>query len=297
MNNSRNYATQRTPINLQPLISRGPSMQKHFIEIDGARMSYVDQGQGFPVLLGHSYLWSAAMWQPQIDALSQHFRVIVPELWGHGDSDAPPCTTTDMSALTRQHLALLDALNIPQCHLVGLSVGGMWGAQLAIEHPERVDRLVLMDTYLGAEPEATRQKYFALLDAASAAGHFSDELLDIIVPIFFHAGGQTVPEIRDQFRADLKASTAESIRHSLDPMGRVIFGRPDLLPQLCAIAGERAIVLCGDQDIPRPPEESNEMARIIGCLAAQIPFAGHISSLENPKVVNDFLLNWLPRKA
>lgn len=297
MNNSRNYATQRTPINLQPLISRGPSMQKHFIEIDGARMSYVDQGQGFPVLLGHSYLWSAAMWQPQIDALSQHFRVIVPELWGHGDSDAPPCTTTDMSALTRQHLALLDALNIPQCHLVGLSVGGMWGAQLAIEHPERVDRLVLMDTYLGAEPEATRQKYFALLDAASAAGHFSDQLLDIIVPIFFHAGGQTVPEIRDQFRADLKASTAETIRHSLDPMGRVIFGRPDLLPQLCAIAGERAIVLCGDQDIPRPPEESNEMARIIGCLAAQIPFAGHISSLENSKVVNEFLLNWLPRKA
>ncbi|WP_288441655.1 alpha/beta fold hydrolase [uncultured Pseudomonas sp.] len=272
-------------------------MQKHFIEIDGARISYVDQGQGFPVLLGHSYLWSAAMWQPQIDALSQHFRVIVPELWGHGDSDAPPPTTTDMSALTRQHLALLDALNIPQCHLVGLSVGGMWGAQLAIEHPERVDRLVLMDTYLGAEPEATRQKYFALLDAASAAGHFSDQLLDIIVPIFFHAGGQTVPEIRDQFRADLKASTAETIRHSLDPMGRVIFGRPDLLPQLCALAGERAIVLCGDQDIPRPPEESNEMARIIGCLAAHIPFAGHISSLENSKVVNEFLLNWLPRKA
>ncbi len=56
-------------------------MQKHFIEIDGARMSYVDQGQGFPVLLGHSYLWSAEMWQPQVEALSQHFRVIVPELW------------------------------------------------------------------------------------------------------------------------------------------------------------------------------------------------------------------------
>ena len=88
-------------------------MQRHFIEIDGARMSYVDQGQGFPVLLGHSYLWSAEMWQPQIAALSEHFRVIVPELWGHGGSDAPPATTTDMSALARQHLALLDALDIP----------------------------------------------------------------------------------------------------------------------------------------------------------------------------------------
>lgn len=102
-------------------------MQRHFIEIDGARMSYIDQGQGFPVLLGHSYLWSAEMWQPQIDALSQHFRVIVPELWGHGGSDAPPAMTIDMHSLVRQHLALLDALDITKCHLVGLSVGGMWG--------------------------------------------------------------------------------------------------------------------------------------------------------------------------
>lgn len=272
-------------------------MQKHFIEIDGARMSYVDQGQGFPVLLGHSYLWSAAMWQPQIDALSRHFRVIVPELWGHGDSDAPPASTTDMSALARQHLALLDALDIAQCHLVGLSVGGMWGAQLAIEQPHRVDRLVLMDTFLGAEPEATRLKYFGLLDAASAAGCFSDPLLDIIVPIFFHAGGETVPHVREAFRAALKSSSAEVIRQSLDPMGRVIFGRPDFLARLGELHGERTIVLCGDQDIPRPPEESNEMARIIGCLAAQIPYAGHISSLENPKVVNDFLLNWLPQRS
>lgn len=272
-------------------------MQKHFIDIDGARMSYVDQGQGFPVLLGHSYLWSAEMWQPQIEALSRHFRVIVPELWGHGGSDAPPASTTDMSALARQHLALLDALDIPKCHLVGLSVGGMWGAQLAIEQPERVDRLVLMDTFLGAEPEATRLKYFGLLDAASAAGFFPEPLLDIVVPIFFHAQGQTVPEVRDHFRATLKACTARTIRDSLDPMGRVIFGRPDLLPRLGELPAERTIVICGDQDIPRPPEESAEMARIIGCLAAQIPFAGHISSLENPQVVNDFLLNWLPRNA
>lgn len=47
-----------------------------------------------------------------------------------------------------------------------------------------------MDTYLGAEPDATRLKYFGLLDAASAAGGFSDALLDIVVPIFFHAGAR-----------------------------------------------------------------------------------------------------------
>ncbi|WDY58262.1 alpha/beta fold hydrolase [Pseudomonas sp. PSKL.D1] len=270
-------------------------MQRQYVETDGARMSYVDQGEGFPVLLGHSYLWDAEMWQPQIEALSKQFRVIVPEIWGHGASDAPPGTTTDMNALARQHLKLLDALDIDKCHLVGLSVGGMWGARLAVEHPQRVDRVVLMDTYLGAEPAETRDKYFALLEAAKAAGSFPDPLLDIIVPIFFHADGQTAPEEREKFRAKLKASTAETIRDSFYPLGRLIFGRTDFLPRLNEMASERTFILCGDKDIPRPPEESSEMSRIIGCLAAQIPVAGHISSLENPKVINDFLLNWLPR--
>lgn len=272
-------------------------MHKQFIEIDDARMSYIDQGHGFPVLLGHSYLWSADMWQPQIEALSKHFRVLVPELWGHGDSDTPPSTTVDMNALVRQHLAFLDALNISKCHLVGLSVGGMWGAPLAIEQPERVDRLVLMDTYLGAEPETTHQQYFALLDAANAAGEFSDQLLDTIVPIFFHAGGQTVPSIRERFRAQLKGQSAQALHSSLVPMGRLIFGRPSWLPRLSELPAERTIILCGDQDTPRPPTEANEMARSINCLAALIPQAGHISNLENPEAVNAFLLNWLPRNS
>ncbi|MGE7993811.1 alpha/beta fold hydrolase [Pseudomonas sp. NPDC089554] len=272
-------------------------MEKQFIEIDGARMSYIDQGEGFPILLGHSYLWSAEMWKPQIEALSQHFRVLVPDLWGHGQSDLPPATTTDLEALARQHVAFLDALDIERCHLVGLSVGGMWGAVLAAQNPERVDRIVLMDTYLGAEPEATRNYYFSLLDKASGAGEFTDELLDIIVPIFFRTDGLTPPELRDQFRQDMKAFSAEAIRGGIDPMGRVTFGRKDLLNYLSDLPAERTIVLCGDQDKPRPPHESNEMSQLIGCLAAQVPFAGHIANLENPAVVSDFLLNWLPRNA
>lgn len=264
--------------------------------IDGQPLHYLDLGNGPAVLLGSSYLWDRDMWAPQIEALSQQYRVLVPELWGHGESGPLPASTRSLDDLARQALALLDQLEIAQVNLVGLSVGGMWGARLALQAPGRVNSLVLMDTYLGAEPEATRLKYFGLLDAASAAGLFPEPLLDIVVPIFFHAGGQTVPEVRDGFRSALKASSAEVIRNSLDPMGRVIFGRPDLLGRLGELKGDRTIVICGDQDIPRPPEESNEMARIIGCLAAQIPFAGHISSLENPQVVNAFLLNWLPRK-
>ncbi|MBA5844985.1 alpha/beta fold hydrolase, partial [Escherichia coli] len=66
--------------------------------------------------------------------------------------------------------ALLDALEIEQCAVVGLSVGGMWGARLALREPQRVRSLVLMDASLEAEPEATRLRYFGMLDAIAAAG-------------------------------------------------------------------------------------------------------------------------------
>ncbi|MDA6077685.1 hypothetical protein O0544_19320 [Edwardsiella anguillarum] len=53
-------------------------------------MYYEDHGSGFPLVLGHSYLFDADMWRPQIEALSARYRVIVPELWGHGRSAALP---------------------------------------------------------------------------------------------------------------------------------------------------------------------------------------------------------------
>lgn len=65
---------------------------------------------------------------------------------------------------------LLDALKIDRCAVVGLSVGGMWGAELALREPERVSALIMLDTDLGAEPEATRQRYFQMLDAIAALG-------------------------------------------------------------------------------------------------------------------------------
>ncbi|MFP3710763.1 alpha/beta fold hydrolase, partial [Paraburkholderia sp. SIMBA_009] len=92
----------------------------------------------------HSYLWDAAMWAPQIDALSSRYRVIVPDLWGHGASGPLPEGTQTLDDLAEHASALLDALEIDACAVVGLSVGGMWGARLALREPRRVRSLVLM---------------------------------------------------------------------------------------------------------------------------------------------------------
>ncbi|BCQ63709.1 hypothetical protein PBOI14_54590 [Pseudomonas sp. Boi14] len=64
----------------------------------------------------------------------------------------------------------------------------MWGARLALAAPQRIDGLVLMDTYLGAEPAPTRQYYFSLFQQIEDSGLIAEPLLDIVVPIFFRPG-------------------------------------------------------------------------------------------------------------
>ena len=267
-----------------------------FVTIDGQPLHYIDQGTGPAVLLAGSYLWDQAMWAPQIAALTQQYRVIAPDLWGHGQSGPKPPTTTSLDDIARQGLALLDHLDIECVTLVGLSVGGMWGARLALSAPGRINGLVLMDTYLGEEPELTRDYYFSLLKQIEEAGVITPQLLDTIVPIFFHPDIDRESALYQDFRASLAALPSDRLRQSIVPMGRITFGRDDLLPRLGELDADTTLLMCGDQDQPRPPAETREMAELIGCPYVLVPEAGHISNLENERFVTEALLEFLAQR-
>ncbi|VEF12066.1 alpha/beta hydrolase [Pseudomonas fluorescens] len=266
-----------------------------FFTVDGQALHYIDQGTGPAVLLAGSYLWDQAMWAPQIAALAADYRVIALDLWGHGESGPLPQGTTSLDDIARQAQALLDHLDIDHVTLIGLSVGGMWGARLALAAPQRINGLVLMDTYLGVEPEPTRQYYFSLFKQIEDTGEISEPLLDIVVPIFFRPGIDPQSALYQNFRAKLAAYPADRLRDSIVPMGRITFGRDDLLPRLSELNAATMLVLCGDQDKPRPPSEAKEMAELIGCPWALVPEAGHISNLENPEFVTEALSQFLAK--
>jgi pimeloyl-ACP methyl ester carboxylesterase len=155
------------------------------VDIDGSTMSVLDVGSGPAIVLAGSFLWDASMWAPQIAALSDRYRVIVPELWGHGRSGAMPAGTRTMKDLARQHLTLLDALEVGSCAVVGLSVGGMWGAETALMAPARVSSLVLMGTSLAAEPNETRDAYFGMLAAIEQHGTVPAPVQMAAMSLFF----------------------------------------------------------------------------------------------------------------
>ncbi len=258
-------------------------------------LTHHDIGTGFPIVLGGSYLWGRSMWAPQIQLLSRRYRLIIPELPGH-DNDLPlSAALTTPACLAREVGRLLDALDIRQYAVAGLSVGGMWAAELALQHPEQVRSMILMDTYLGAEPEASRQRYFGMLDLIEQLGCIPEAMAEQIVPLFFRPGIATDDPIRLLFRQRLLSWPRERLLNAVVPLGRLIFGRPDRLSALKDLDPETTLILSGELDLPRPLTEARQMAERIGCRLQSIPDAGHISTLENPTFVSVQLDAWLQR--
>ncbi len=114
----------------------------------GIRTNYHDSGgAGAPVLLIHGSgpgVSAWANWRLVMPALAQQARVIAPDMVGFGYTERPQDFVYNMDAWVRQAVGLLDALGIERTDLVGNSFGGGLSLALAIAHPERVRRLVLM---------------------------------------------------------------------------------------------------------------------------------------------------------
>jgi 2-hydroxy-6-oxo-octa-2,4-dienoate hydrolase len=113
----------------------------------GLRTNYLEAGSGVPVVLLHGSgpgVTAYANWRLTMPALAQRFRVVAPDLMGFGFTERPSDHTYDVGRWTAQVVDLLDALGLQQVSLVGNSFGGGIALRLATEHPERVDRLVLM---------------------------------------------------------------------------------------------------------------------------------------------------------
>ncbi len=263
------------------------------IAIHGQDLHYLDRGAGFPVLFGGSYLWDAAMWAPQIETLSTRYRCIVPELWGHGKSGAIPEVPYSMSKLTGDMRGLVDALGLAELAIVGLSVGGIWGIETALDCPDRVKALVLMDTVASEEPAATQALYFGMLDLMERVGAIPPPLAEQVVPIYFAPETLTgKPTLVDGFRRSL-LEIGEDRLTSIVALGRAIFSRPSLHERLGEIRCP-TLVAVGRHDRPRPVHESQALAdAIAGARLEIVEGAGHISSLEQPERVLALLESFL----
>ena len=261
------------------------------IELNGRVLSYHDIGEGEAILFGHSFLWDSHMWEPQIEELSQSYRCIVPDLWAHGKSaitEAP-----SLKQMSDDFFALMQSLNIGQFHLVGLSIGGMWGTQLVLDHPENILSLTVMDSSVDIEPAEKQAKFLGMLDMCKLEGRVPAPLIEAVKPFFF--SDHTINNnqgVVEQGLALWQQYEGEQME-AIVGIGQQFLTRPSLMSRLHEIKLP-CLFMVGEQDRSRPVYESEAMAsKIAGAKLEVIANAGHISNLENPEQVNHLLKAFL----
>ncbi len=113
------------------------------LKLENINLFYQDIGAGTPIVLLHGLTLSGSMWKPQIEGLSDSFRLIVPDLRGHGNSSAPKHGYT-IRAYVSDIKNLIDQLELPKVHLVGLSLGGAIATEFSVDHSHLLHSTVVI---------------------------------------------------------------------------------------------------------------------------------------------------------
>jgi len=141
----------------------GPAVPgEHTVAIEGMEMHYRVAGAGEPLLLLHSGTQSGEMFEPFVPELSQSYRLIIPDLRGHGGSTNPD-GVWDTRQFARDVYALLDHLGVERFRAVGASAGGMTLLHMALQQPQRVQAMVVVG--VGTSLPASCRDTLAKVDA------------------------------------------------------------------------------------------------------------------------------------
>lgn len=254
---------------------------------DGMALAYQLDGNpaGPALVFSNSLGTDLHMWDEQVAALGDTFRIVRYDTRGHGRSGVP-AGITNLDRLGRDVLALLDQLGIAQAHLCGLSLGGLTAQWLAIKHPQRVGRIVLANTAARIGSEAI---WAARIDAVERGEMAA--IADAVLARFFS------PRFRAANPAVVQAFGATLV--AIDPAGYVAccaaIRDADLRP-LVGTIGAPTLVVGGELDEATPPAQAEELYAAIGGSALLIfPGVAHLSNVEQPaefsEQVRRFLLD------
>ncbi|HSK39647.1 MAG TPA: alpha/beta fold hydrolase, partial [Arenibaculum sp.] len=155
--------------------------------------------EGAPVVaFSNSIGTTLEMWDAQVDVLSRHYRCLRYDTRGHGRSEVVD-RPIGIGDLAGDLAGLLDALDIPKAHIVGLSLGGMTAQALAIDHPSRIETLVLMATAAHLPPAEAWEQRAALVRRNGMAAIVDAVVPRWFTPPFMERDGQTVAHVRERF--------------------------------------------------------------------------------------------------
>lgn len=255
------------------------------IAIEGGTLNYRIDGRAEapPLLLSNSLGTALGMWDRQIAALTPHFRVIRYDSRGHGLSSVT-AGPYRIEQLGRDALALLDELDLWKVRYMGLSKGGMVGQWLAINAPERLERVALCNTAgkFPGPPDLWNQRIEAVLKHGMAA-----IVPGVLERWFTGAFRKAHPEAVEPIERQLLATDPRGYAACVAAVRDV-----DLLKDLGRVKVP-ALVVIGDQDPATTPEQGHAIADAIpGARRVVLP-AAHLSNIEAEAAFNAAVVDFL----
>lgn len=272
------------------------------VRADGLDLLVAEAGQGAPVVLLHGGGPGAtglSNYSRNIDVLAKRYRVIVPDLPGYGGSSKRTDSSDPFGFLADAIRALLDELEIDRAHLVGNSYGGAAALRLALDTPERVDRLVLMGPGgIGTTRALPTDGLNCLLGYYGGDGP-SREKLEKFIRQYLVFDGAAVPDdlidLRYEASIDPDVVANPPLRRpsglfALRTLWRMDFTRDSRLSKLQT----PTLVVWGTEDKVNRPSGGPMLAKTLAnCELLAVPLAGHWVQWERDDLFNDAVRRFL----
>jgi 2-succinyl-6-hydroxy-2,4-cyclohexadiene-1-carboxylate synthase len=253
-------------------------------EINGLAYHWTEQGAGAPLVLLHGFAGSVQSWEDVIPAFAPRYRVIAPDLPGHGGTARPADPARyAMAAASADLAALLAFLSREPVHLLGYSMGGRLALFFALRYPDRVRSLILESASPGLADAGERQARQAADDA------LADRIVDRGMAWFaeywgslplFASQARLPEETCRRLRRQRLGNSPSGLAGSLRGMGTGV--QPALWGELGALR-HRSLLVVGELDAKFRAINAQMAAVLPGARLAVIPACGHVPHLEAPE--------------
>jgi pimeloyl-ACP methyl ester carboxylesterase len=245
------------------------------LEVGEHSIGYRSAGNGPALVLLHGFLCDSRVWRPELETLSNSFKVVAWDAPGAGESNDPsgPFTIEDWAVALA---AFLDGIGIERAHVLGLSWGGLLAQEFYRLHPQRCLTLILADTYAGWKgslgQQVAQQRLARCLRESSLP---ADEFVARWVPHEFFAAA--TPELAEEMA---------SVVSQFHPLGFRLMAEAlaeNDTNDLLAMIHVPTLLLWGEHDQRSPISVAEHFRSTIpGAELAVIPGAGHVSNMEQP---------------
>lgn len=263
-------------------------------QISTGELAFIDRGAGQPVLLVHGFPLDHTMWNAQIEALSQHARVVAPDLRGFGQSPLGPVQANGGISMERYADDLVELLDVLQIDahqpivFAGLSMGGYIAWQFVRKYSKRLRALALLDTRAAADTEEACAGRLKMAENVAEWG--SSRVAEIMGPkLSAPSTFKTQPAVIAALRRVVESTSPAAIAAAQ----RGLAVRPDMVSFLPQIRVPTLVIVGADDAISPPTEMQAIAAAIPNAEFVIIPNSGHMTTMENPEAVNAVLLRFV----